>query len=95
MDGKKEKVAASPSAPAIAPPSLAPAACAASSSTGSPSSRISGTGATLPNRCTAITALVRGVSAAWTVSAVTQKVCGSTSQNTGTAPTSAVASAVA
>ena len=42
-----------------------------------------------------MTAFVRGVIAARTVSAVTQNVCGSTSQNTGTAPTSAVASAVA
>ena len=37
-----------------------PAAWAASSSTGTPSASISATGATLPNRCTAITAFVRG-----------------------------------
>ena len=73
FEGKKEKVAASPSAPAAFPSSSAPAACAASSSTGRPSSRSSGTGATLPNRCTGTIAFVRGVSAAFTVSAVTQK----------------------
>ncbi len=39
--------------------------------------------ATLPNRWTTITAFVRGVSAARTVSAVTQNVSGSTSQNIG------------
>ena len=52
-------------------------------------------GATLPNRCTAMIAFVRGVRAARTVSAVTQNVCGSTSQKTGTAPALTVASAVA
>ena len=95
LEGKKEKVAASASDPAFCPPSVAPAAWAASSSTGTPSSRSSGMGATLPNRCTGTIALVRGVSAARTVSAVTQAVSGSTSQNTGTAPMSAAASAVA
>ena len=63
-----------------------PAACAASSSTGTPSASISATGARLPNRCTATTAFVAGVSAAATVCAVTQYVSGSTSQNTGRAP---------
>ena len=72
-----------------------PAACAASSTTGTPSASISATGATLPNRCTAMTALVRGVSAARTVSAVTQNVSGSTSQNTGRAPVGGIASALA
>ena len=52
LDGKKLNVAASPSAPALAPSRLAPAAWAASSITGTPSSRSSGTGATLPNRWT-------------------------------------------
>jgi hypothetical protein len=49
----------------------------------------------LPNRCTTITALVRGVSAARTVSAVTQKVSRSMSQNTGVAPVGGIASALA
>ena len=77
------------------PYSRDPAAWAASSSTGTPSASISRTGATLPNRCTAITALVRGVSAARTVSAVTQNVSGSMSQKTGCAPVWGIASAVA
>ena len=51
--------------------------------TGTPSASISATGATLPNRCTTTTAFVRGVSAARTVSGVTQNVSGSTSQKTG------------
>ena len=54
-----------------------------------------GTGATLPNRCTASTAACAGVSAARTVSAVTQYVSGSTSQNTGRAPALTIASAEA
>ena len=41
------------------------------------------------------TALVFGVSAARTVSGVTQKVAGSMSQNTGRAPVGGIASAVA
>ena len=85
LDGKNENVAAVPSAPGRPPSLPEPAACAASSSTGTPSASISATGATLPNRCTAITAFVRGVSAARTLSAVTQNVRGSTSQNTGRA----------
>ena len=93
LDGKNENVAAVPSAPGRPPSPPEPAACAASSSTGTPSASISATGATLPNRCTAITAFVRGVSAARTLSAVTQNVCGSTSQNTGRAPVSGIASA--
>ena len=73
FEGKNENVAAVPSAPGRPPPAASePAAWAASSSTGTPSASISATGATLPNRCTAITAFVRGVSAARTVSAVTQ-----------------------
>ena len=40
-----------------------------------------------------MTALVRGVSAARTVSGVTQNVSGSTSQNTGRAPVGGIASA--
>ena len=68
---------------------------AASSSTGTPSASISATGATLPKRCTTTTALVRGVRAARTVSAVTQNVSGSTSQNTGSAPVGGIASALA
>ena len=74
---------------------MEPAAWAASSSTGTPSASISATAATLPNRCTAITALVRGVSAARTVSAFTQNVSGSMSQNTGLAPVGGIASAEA
>ena len=42
-----------------------------------------------------MTALVRGVSAACTVSAVTQNVSGSTSQKTGRAPVGGIASALA
>ena len=72
-----------------------PVDCAASSSTGTPSAAISATGATLPNRCTAITAFVLGVSAACTVSAVTTYVSGSMSQNTGVAPVGGIASALA
>ena len=73
LEGKNENVAAVPSAPGRAGRRRSePAAWAASSSTGTPSASISATGATLPNRCTAITAFVRGVSAARTVSAVTQ-----------------------
>jgi hypothetical protein len=49
----------------------------------------------LPNRWTATTAFVRGVSAARTASAVTQNVDGSTSQNTGRAPVGGIASALA
>ena len=40
-----------------------------------------------------MTAFVRGVSAAFTVSGVTQNVSGSTSQNTGRAPVGGIASA--
>ena len=61
-----------PSAPGRPAGPVEPAACAASSSTGTPSASISAIGATLPNRCTAMTAFVRGVSAALTVSGVTQ-----------------------
>ena len=94
LDGKNEKVEIEPSAPARRPSAAeAPAAWAASSSTGTPSASISSTGATLPNRCTTITAFVRGVSAARTVSGVTQNVSGSTSQNTGRAPVGGIASA--
>src|SRR3954465_10851076 len=93
FDGKNENVAAVPSAPGRPSGPREPAACAASSSTGTPSASISATGATLPNRCTTITAFVRGVIAALTVSAVTQNVSGSTSQNTGRAPVDGIASA--
>ena len=95
LDGKNEKVAAAPNDPARRPWRVEPAACAASSSTGTPSASISSTGATLPNRSTATTAFVRGVSAARTVSGVTQNVSGSTSQKTGRAPIGGIASAVA
>ena len=44
---------------------------------------MSATGATLPNKWTAITALVAGVRAARTIPGVTIMVIGSTSQNTG------------
>ena len=74
---------------------MEPAAWAASSITGTPSASISAIGATLPNRWTAITALVRGVIAAFTVSGVTQNVSGSTSQKTGRAPVGGIASALA
>src|SRR3954454_7684870 len=95
FDGKKLNVAAVPSAPGRTAADSDPAACAASSSTGTPSASIARTGATLPNRWTTITALVRGVSAARTVSGVTQNVSGSTSQNTGRAPVGGTASAEA
>ena len=95
FEGKKLNVAASPSAPAFAPPSEAPAAWAASSSTGTPSSRSSGTGATLPNRWTGTSAAVRSPSSGRAVSAVTHQVSGSTSQKTGAAPAFTIASAVA
>ncbi len=72
LEGKKENVADVPSAPGRPAAEREPAAWAASSSTGTPSASISATGATLPNRCTAITAFVCGVSAARTVSAVAQ-----------------------
>ena len=49
----------------------------------------------MPNRCTGTIARVRPDSAGRTVSAVTQKVSGSTSQNTGTPPALTIASAVA
>ncbi len=93
FDGKKLHVAAVPSAPGRPASVVVPAAWAASSSTGTPSASISATGATLPNRCTATTAFVRGVSAARTVSAVMQNVSGSTSQKTGVAPVGGIASA--
>src|SRR5436190_20785542 len=95
LGGKNENVAAVPNEPARAPARLEPAACAASSSTGTPSASISGTGATFPNRSTATTAVVFGVSAACTVSAVSQKVSGSTQQNTGRAPVGGIASTLA
>ena len=86
----------SPSVPAIRSPSRAPAACAASSTTGSPSSeRSSPHGAGTPNRSTATIAFVDGVRAARTVGTVTLRVSGSTSQKRGRAPIAATASAVA
>ena len=84
-----------PSAPARPSGPVEPTACAASSTTGTPSASIARTGATLPKRSTAITAFVRGVSAAFTVSGVAQYVSGSTSQNTGRAPVGGTASAEA
>ncbi len=72
LEGKKEKVAAVPSAPGRPASLVEPAAWAASSSTGTPSASISARGARLPNRWTAMTAFVRGVSTARTVSAVMQ-----------------------
>jgi hypothetical protein len=95
FDGKNENVAIAPSDPGRPSGEREPAAWAASSTTGTPSAAISATGATFPKRCTAITALVRGVSARRTVSAVTQNVSGSTSQNTGRAPVGGMASAEA
>ncbi len=96
FEGKKLNVAALPSAPGRRPSAASePAACAASSSTGTPSASIAATGATLPNRCTAMTAFVAGVSAARTVSGVTHPVAGSTSQKTGRAPVGGIASALA
>ena len=82
-----------PSAPGRPAGEVEPAAWAASSRTGTPSASISAIGATLPNRCTAMTALVLGVIAAFTVSAVTHIVSGSTSQKTGVAPVAGIASA--
>ena len=95
LDGKNENVAIVPSAPGRPAVDRDPAAWAASSTTGTPSAAISSIGATLPNRCTAITAFVLGVSAARTDSAVTQNVSGSTSQKTGFAPVGGIASAEA
>jgi hypothetical protein len=95
LEGKKLNVAAVPSEPGRPLEEVEPAAWAASSSTGTPSASISAMGATLPNRCTAIAAFVRGVSAALTVSGVTQYVLGSTSQKTGRAPVGGIASAEA
>jgi hypothetical protein len=84
-----------PSAPGRPSGPIEPAACAASSTTGTPSASISAIGATLPKRCTTMTAFVRGVSAALTVAGVAQKVSGSTSQKTGRAPVGGIASAEA
>ena len=95
FDGKNDSVAAVPSAPGRPAGAREPTACAASSSTGTPSASISATGATLPNRWTTMTALVRGVSAAPHGLGVTQNVSGSTSQKTGRAPVSGIASAEA
>ena len=68
--GKNENVAASPSAPQRTPSSEAPKACAASSSSASPCRlQIAPSGpiaAGWPNRCTGMTARVRGVIAAST-----------------------------
>src|SRR5829696_2926194 len=72
-----------------------PVAWAASSRIGRSSSRSASTGAAFPNRWTGTIARVRSVSARSTVSRVTQKLAGSTSQNTGLAPIAATASAVA
>src|SRR5204863_6706113 len=95
FDGKKLNVAIDPSEPGRPSGPTEPAAWAACSSTGTPSASISATGATLPNRWTAMTAFVAGVSAARTVSAVTQNVAGSTSQKTGRAPVGGIGSALA
>ncbi len=95
FDGKKLNVAIVPSEPGRPPSPVLPALCAASSITGMPSAAISAIGARFPNRWTATTAFVRGVSAARTVSAVTHIVSGSTSQKTGRAPVGGTASAVA
>ena len=84
-----------PSAPGRPASEVDPTACAASSTTGTPSAAISATGATLPKRWTATTAFVAVVSAARTASGVTQKVSGSTSQKTGRAPVGGIASALA
>ena len=96
FDGKNENVAIVPSAPgrpAGARASRPPARRPRRPGRRAPRSRA--IGATLPNRCTAMTAFVRGVSAARTVSAVTQHVSGSTSQKTGRAPVCGIASAEA
>ena len=60
FEGKNENVASVPSEPGRPASVSEPADCAASSITGTPSASISATGATLPNRCTASTARVRG-----------------------------------
>ena len=96
FDGKKLNVASVPSAPGRpAGDRRAGGLRGVLDAPGTPSASISATGATLPNRCTAMTAFVRGVSAARTVSGVTQNVSGSTSQNTGRAPVGGIASALA
>ena len=98
LDGKNEKVAIVPQRAGAAAvvqdrcrrPGRRPRC------TGTPSASISAIGATLPNRWTAITALVRGVStAAHRLRRSCTNVSGSTSHQTGTAPSEAIGSAEA
>ena len=74
---------------------VAPKACAASSITGRPKRRSSSTGAGRPNRCTGMSAFVRGVILRSTSAGSMLSVTGSMSAKTGVAPTRAIASAVA
>jgi hypothetical protein len=89
--GKKLKVEQTP---VVATPS-APNACAASSSTGTPSAARSWSSAGRPKRCTGTIALVRSVMRPSTSEGSRFSVTGSMSANTGVAPTRAIASAVA
>ena len=73
----------------------APNACAASSITGRPSAASSSIGAGRPNRCTGMSARVRGVIFAATSATSTLSVAGSMSAKTGVAPRRAIDSAVA
>src|SRR5262245_25493202 len=90
LRGWNERVATSASAPQAVPPSDEPSAQAASSMTGQPASaampaRSAGT----PNWSTAMTALVRALMTAAIVRGLTFQVSGSTSANTGVAPSAA------
>ena len=97
LDGKNEKVASVPSAPVRRPSARrVPADCAASSITGTPSASISAIGATLPNRWTAITALVFGVITARTrLRRSARRSRGRCRRRPGVAPSSAIGSAEA
>ena len=88
LRGWNENAAASPRVPAGRPFQLLPAAQAASSTIGTPgaAAAIASTSAHSPNRCTAMMALVRGVTALRTASGLTLKLTGSTSTRTGVAP---------
>jgi hypothetical protein len=98
--GKNEKQPISPIEPAFRRcASNAPMACAASSITGMPRSRaaasIGSMSATLPYKCTGISAFVLAVIAATAADASMLYVTGSMSTNTGVAPSRAITPAVA
>ena len=96
LGGKKEKVAAWPSAPALMPSKIGARCLGGVLEHGRPELSQLATGARLPNRCTGTIALVRGVSAALTrLGASRRSVSRSMSQKTGVAPATIAASAVA